>query len=67
MRKPVTIPLTKDKTRNLIIDLERINAIWDTEKGSSLEYQLSNGNSHIVEGLEFTASELYEEICSPSK
>lgn len=66
MRNPVIIPLTKDKTRNLIIDLERINAIWDTELGCCLEYQLADGNNEYA-GSEFTASDLYEEICSPSK
>lgn len=65
MRNPVTIPLTKDKKKNLIIDLESVGCIIDRGTGSIVAYSAPHGAD--CDESEFTATELYEEICSPSK
>lgn len=66
MRNPVTIPLTKDKTRILIISEDNLIGIIDDLSGKSLISINVNGQL-LQESSESTASELYEEICSPSK
>ena len=80
MRNPVTIPLTKDKTRNLITGFDNILSIADNDPendfkpgfeemndptGSTILF-LTNGAVSAINS-ELSATDLYEEICSPSK
>lgn len=67
MRNPVTIPLTKDKTRNLIVDLDNVTSLIDNNiENECLVTFVENGEISVVKS-ELSASDLYEEICSPSK
>lgn len=66
MRNPVTIPLTNDKSRNLIIDLENVNSIYDLDASKSEITFVENGKECTIKS-ELSATDLYEEICSPSK
>lgn len=66
MRNPVTIPLTKDRKRNLIISFDNIIALGEDNRGACLVTHSISGNVHQEES-EFSSTELFEEICSPSK